>query len=111
RERTAESEAIFHDRREVIERIHDGLPLGAENGLGFGRTLPVGAYSGYTRPRVPLISQIPAGHILPNEHALPVAVVIPAGRLHLDVLADHIEAHFLGLLNIKKKRLVGGRGI
>ena len=51
------------------------------------------------------------GHILPDQHAQPVAVIIPAHRLNFDVLAQHIEAQPLHERNIIDQRLVRRRGI
>ena len=51
------------------------------------------------------------GHILPDQHPQPVAVVIPAHRLNFDVLAQHIEAQLLHARNIIDQRLVRRRGI
>ena len=39
---------------------------------------------------------VAAGHVLPDQQAHAVAVPVPPLRLHLDVLADHIEAKSLG---------------
>ena len=52
-----------------------------------------------------------AGHILPDQHAEPVTVVIPAQGLHLDVLAQHVEAAVFGRLNVKDQGLVRRRGV
>eukprot|EP00964_Phaeocystis_antarctica_P076052 scaffold46996_cov60-Phaeocystis_antarctica.AAC.2 len=38
--------------------------------------------------------------VLPHQHAQPVAVVVPARGLDLDVLADHVEAARLGKLDV-----------
>src|SRR5690606_7053189 len=57
-------------------------------------------FSDHTRARLPMITQITAGHILPNHNADAVAVIIPAGRLHFYVLTDHIKPHLFGLLYI-----------
>ena len=40
-----------------------------------------------------------------------VAPVVPAGRLHLDVLADGVEAALLRLFEVKLERLIGRRGV
>ena len=50
-------------------------------------------------------------HILPDEHTEPVAMVVPAQRLDLDMLAQHIEAHRLGGADIVDKRLIRRCGI
>ncbi len=38
-------------------------------------------------------------------------MVIPAIRLHLDVLADHIKSHCFCLFDVESESLIGGRGI
>ena len=50
------------------------------------------------------------GHVLPDKHAEPVAVIVPAQRLELDVLSQHIEAHALHRLDVGNHGLVRGRG-
>ena len=55
------------------------------------------------------VASAAVGHILPDQHAQPVAVVIPAQRLQLDVLAQHIEAHPLHRLDVVDHGLIGGR--
>ena len=45
-------------------------------------------------------------HVLPDHHADLVAMVEPARRLDLDVLADHVETEILGFLDIVPKSLV-----
>ena len=52
-----------------------------------------------------------AGHVLPDEHAQPVAVIVPAVALDLDVLAQHVEAHVLGQLDVIDERVVARRGV
>ena len=50
-------------------------------------------------------------HVLPHEHAQPVAVIVPAQRLDLYVLAQHVKAHVLGRLNVENERLVARCGV
>ena len=50
-------------------------------------------------------------HVLPDEHAEPVAVIIPAQGLDLYVLAQHVKAHVLRCLDIEDKRFVGWSGV
>ena len=50
-------------------------------------------------------------HVLPDEHAEAVAVIIPAQRLDLDVLAEHIEAHVLHELDIENHGVVARRSV
>ena len=47
-----------------------------------------------------------ARHVLPYEKTVEVAIVIPPCRFKLDMLADHIESHLLGLDDVKQKSLV-----
>ena len=58
-----------------------------------------------------IVAPSAAGHVLPHQHTQSVAVVIPAQRLHLDVLSQHIVAHGFGHADIIGKRLVGGSGV
>ena len=58
-----------------------------------------------------VVASAAAGHILPDEHAQPVTVVIPAVALDLDVLAQHVEAHVLGQLDVIDERVVARRGV
>ena len=51
------------------------------------------------------------GHVLPDDHAEAVAGVIPARRLHLDVLADHIAANLFGIRDVEKHGFLRRRGI
>ena len=50
------------------------------------------------------------GHVLPYQQAELVGPVIPTARLHLEVLAHHIEAIFLHLHDVILNCLIGGRG-
>ena len=50
-------------------------------------------------------------HVLPDEHAEAVAVIVPAQRLDFDVLAEHVEAQVLHELNVKNHRVVARRGV
>src|SRR5690606_35340868 len=50
-------------------------------------------------------------HVLPDEQAELVGVVVPAVGLDLDVLADRVEAEPLGLHQVVLESLVGGRGV
>lgn len=55
------------------------------------------------------VIRAPGNHVLPDEHALLVAVIVPAQRLDFDVLPYHVEAHGLHQLDIVFQRGVGGR--
>ena len=48
-----------------------------------------------------------ARHVLPHEQAGAIALGKPAARLHLDVLADHVETPGLDALDVEAQRLVG----
>ena len=50
-------------------------------------------------------------HVLPDEHAEAVAVIVPAHGLNFDVLAEHVEAHVLHELNIEHHRVVARRSV
>ena len=57
------------------------------------------------------IRSAPVRHVLPDEHTKPVAMIIPAQRFNLDMLAQHVEAHFLHGLNVMHHRFIRRRGI
>ena len=61
---------------------------------------------------VPLV-HLPAAvhHILPDDEAQLIAVVVPPLRLDLGVLAQQVEAQLLDLLQLVHHRRVRGRGI
>ena len=61
--------------------------------------------------RQQIVLSAAGGHVLPDEHAQPVAVIIPAHGLNFDVLAQHIEAQPLHERNIIDQRLVRRRGV
>ena len=42
------------------------------------------------------------GHVLPDDHAKAIAGVIPARRLDLDMLADHVTANLFGVFDVKQ---------
>ena len=81
-----------HQGRRTAVLVDDavvlGLPLGASGGVG-------GA-------------QIHGGHVLPDQQTEPVGPVEPALRLDLDVLAHHVEAEVLVLLQVVPESGVGG---
>ncbi len=54
---------------------------------------------------------IGAGHVLPDQEAKLVGPVVPAGRLDLDVLADHVVAERPLFLNVALEGIVGRSGI
>ena len=53
-----------------------------------------------------IIRFAPVYHILPDEHAKAVTVVIPAHRLQLAVLAQQAEAALLHSFDITYERLI-----
>ena len=57
------------------------------------------------------VSRASAHHILPDQHAEPVAVIVPPLGLHLHMLAQHVEAKLLHCGDVKDKGLVAGRGV
>ena len=62
-------------------------------------------------PRIVFAVRAAAGHrVLPDEHAEAVAMVVPAGRLDFDVLAQHVEAGVFHGRDVMRQRLVVGRG-
>ena len=48
-------------------------------------------------------------HVLPDDHPDPVAVVVPAGGLYFDMLAEHVEAQLLHLFDVEDERFVSRR--
>src|SRR5664280_104518 len=53
----------------------------------------------------------PAGHVLPDDDSQAVTVIVPAKRLDLHVLADHVVAQATGEFHIMAERLVGRRRV
>ena len=49
-------------------------------------------------------------HVLPHQHAQPVALVIKTVLFHLDVQTEQVEAQVAHGLDVRDVRLVGGRG-
>ena len=86
------------DRGFALELLHDGGDVAAEAGLVRIAELVVAA-GGHRR------------HVLPHHQADMVRPVVPARRLHLDVLADGVEAQVLRLLDVELQCRVGGRGV
>ena len=50
-------------------------------------------------------------HILPDQHPQPVTMVVPAQRLHLDVLSQHIKAQPFHFGDVMDHRFIGGSGV
>src|SRR5690606_534597 len=68
----------YHDGREIEVCIHNGLPFFAEHFLRPGRALFLRSLPDHARSRFPSVAKIPAGHILPYQHAKAVTMVVPA---------------------------------
>ena len=81
------------DRRRVAQRRDDVVQLAGELLFAFGRVV------------------VAARHVLPHQHPEPIAVVVPARGLHLDVLPDRVEAHLLLHLDVEPQGLVGRGGV
>ena len=94
-----------HDARVVVERGHNAVPLveplGGRGGVPLAVLRPAGADALVQR----------GGHVLPDEQAELVGVVVPAGRLGFGVLAGAVEAHLLRDLDVVLQGVVGGRGV
>ena len=92
------------DRREEPE------PIDHRSGLGAKLRLLLRGELAVLRPvgldELPPSRPHPAGLILPDEQAEGVAVVVVAGRLHLDVLAEHVHAEGLEHLEVVLHRRV-----
>ena len=86
--------------------IHDLAPLLIIIGERLLRTRGVGSRA--VAVRLPLARRhVAAGHVLPNEDSLAVAMPVPAFGFDLDMFADHIEAQLLREPDIVEQRLVG----
>ena len=90
--------------------------MGAGSGIGAGKKAV--AVILYLQAEVGEHIDAPGGigvaavyHILPDQHPQPVAVVVPAQRLHLDVLAQHIKAQPLHFGDIVDHRFIAGGGV
>ncbi|CAM5689836.1 hypothetical protein SALBM217S_03990 [Streptomyces griseoloalbus] len=57
------------------------------------------------------VGEVAGDEVLPDQQAEPVRVVEPARRLHLDVLADRVEAELLVRLQVERQGVVAGRGV
>ena len=60
---------------------------------------------------VRLCGVVAVRHVLPHEQSEPVAPVVPARRLDLDMLARHVETHLLGDLDVVSESVVSGGGV
>ena len=61
-------------------------------------------------PRTSLIVKC-VRHVLPYQHSETVTMPVPACRLNLHMLSDHVESHILCHLDVKEKGLIGRSGI
>ena len=55
---------------------------------------------------LPLGVAVTARHILPHDDSLAVAIGVPRSRLHLDVLANHVEAPLFCLVDVENHCLI-----
>ena len=86
--------------------IHDLAPLLIIIGERLLRTRGVGSRA--VAVRLPLARRhVAAGHVLPDEDSLTVAMPVPAFGFDLDMFADHIESQLLREPDIVEQRLVG----
>lgn len=92
------------DARIRVQAIHNLFPLLAVIAFGLGGTLSFRTVE--ILAHLPFRIAVAARHILPYNHSQLVAIGIPTGRLHFDVLADHIETEILRLLNVIQQGLV-----
>ena len=102
----------YADRDERTQAVDDLAPLLAVAGLRLGRALPLLARE--VAGHLPLGvagRDVAAGHVLPDDDAFAVAVVVPAGRFDLHMLADHVVAQLLGLHDVIAQRLVRGGSV
>ena len=88
--------------------------IGAEPPLMGRRSIAVIAPAPAPQRRLvagfPTVVGAPARHhVLPHQHAKPIAMVVPAVGLHLQVLAHHVETGVPHGLNVEGKRSIGGR--
>ena len=101
-----------HDRRKERERVNQLLQLRLEllGGIlgSLGVLLVLRADQEAVRVAAP---QVAIRHVLPHHQAHAVAVVIPAGRLHLDMLSGRVETQALGHFDVICQGLVGRRGV
>ena len=107
------------DARAVIEMAHRVRHLAPEPRAGehaapaVGLCVPVRKIDNAERRQcgnVEKAVRLPAGyHVLPDDHAEPVAVIVPAQRLDFYVLAQHVEAAALHRFDVMYHRLVRGR--
>ena len=98
-----------HVAQLVQKRLARRHVRAAEEGIPAVVEVPARHERGRDDERV--VALAAAGHVLPDEHAQPVTVVIPAVALDLDVLAQHVEAHILGQLDVVDERVVARRGV
>ena len=72
--------------------------------------LEVDADEGQHAYRRKVVARAAGDHVLPHQHTLFVAVVVPPERLDLDVLADHVEPQRFDEFDVVFERGVGGGG-
>ena len=53
----------------------------------------------------------PVYHVLADDHAKAVAMIVPACAFHFDMLAQHVKAHFFHGPDVIQQGFVGRSGI
>ena len=87
----------------IAEGINGALQFQLELPRRLGSAFDIGVVAAYIL--------IAARHVLPDQQSQPVAPVVPAVRLDLDVLAGHVEAQPPGDLDVVAQRLVRRCGV
>ena len=97
-----------HDRREEREAVDQLGQLALELHGGILRALGIqGGLRGHAQIAWFAPPQVAVRHVLPDQQPETVAMVVPAGRLDLDMLARGVEAEHLGHLDVVAQRFVG----
>ena len=106
------------DVLEVVDGLHGlALELGPARGVAPAEQLVGGlrvvfehdVQEGEDRDHQRVVFPAAVDHVLPDQDAHLVAVIVPAQRLDLDVLAHHREAHVLEELDVLDHGFVGRR--
>ena len=92
-----------HDRRVVRASVDQRLELRLELPRRLRGARDVGVVAADVA--------VAARHVLPDQEAELVAMVVPAVGLHLHVLPGHVEAELLRHLDVVPQRLVGRGGV
>ena len=88
--------------------VDDFLPFVHEIAAGSNGELVgvAGIIDIFSLPPLAGLAEGDTGHILPDQYSQLVAMEIPAVRLDLHVLANHVETVFLGTLYVEAESLV-----